>query len=443
LFALGKFGTNERAVDTLIRALQADTTEQRLELHAAAAMALGDTRHEKAVEPLLQALFEIPPIYQQVRAALTQVGEPVIPELIRVFEGKHEAINAFAKEHGFAENCNQAIGPGTQCQAPGNLKFKSAAVLGDLRAEQAVPVLLRGLDESSQVSFFDPQTGIPGPTSHTAILDALAKIGDQRAVERMRRYWTDRDTDDALRPLAVDKYSLTSRSSEGLSRLNAFMRDDGEEEDLRKAAALAVARLVTQENQLGALDEMIRRYRDATSEHEQKAENEEDEDRAARLRGQASGYRNFQRLFEQHKARALVGVKCSGNASCYVEILEMERDALIADLEERGLEGASELSSGDRSAFQLAARERAIIDLAKLGEEGRPALDALLARADTSDRTTREAILLALPQVAAKPCQQCEDRLDAVIEAQKDQTTLDLLTADTRIVKHYFSWAGR
>ena len=445
LFALGKFGESERAVDTLVRALQADPEDQRLELHAAAAMALGETRSERAIEPLLQALFEISPIYQQVRAALTQIGEPAIPELIRVFEGEHDEINEFAKEHGFAENCGQAIGPDTDCKAPGNLQFKSAAVLGDLRAEQAVPVLMSALGERSQVAFFDPQTGAPGPPSHEAILDALAKIGDERAIAPMRRYWTDRSTDDSIRPLAIDKYSMISRSHDGIGRLVAYMRDDSEEEDLRKASALALARLISEEGQLGSLDEMIGRYRDAREEHEQKAENEEDEDRAARLRGQASGYRNFQRLFEQHKARALIGTKCSGDASCYESILTMERDELIADLEERGLAGASDQGSSDRSALQLAARERAILDLAKLGEDGRPALDTLLepSLAGTSDRTTREAILIALPRIAPKPCDACEESLGEVIESQKDQSTLDLLTADTRIVKHYFSWAGR
>jgi hypothetical protein len=43
-----------------------------------------------------------------------------------------------------------------------------------------------------------------------------------------------------------------------------------------------------------------------------------------------------------------------------------------------------------------------------------------------------------MARVAKQPCDACATRLDEVVEKQKDQTTLDYLTADTRIVLNYF-----
>src|SRR5262249_6733886 len=91
----------------------------------------------------------------------------------------------------------------------------------------------------------------------------------------------------------------------------------------------------------------------------------------------------------------------------------------------------------------LARAERALLELGKLGEGATGQTDALLAGAETTERFVRQGILLALPRVAKLPCQKCADRLNQVIEKQADTTTLDFLTGETRIVYHYFLWAGK
>ena len=60
----------------------------------------------------------------------------------------------------------------------------------------------------------------------------------------------------------------------------------------------------------------------------------------------------------------------------------------------------------------------------------------------TSERIVREAILLALPRIAPLPCKECAASMDQVMDSQASQTTLDLLNTETKIVYHYFLWAG-
>ena len=89
-------------------------------------------------------------------------------------------------------------------------------------------------------------------------------------------------------------------------------------------------------------------------------------------------------------------------------------------------------------AYRIASVERALLELTKLGEKSRPALDKLLTHAESTDRIVRQGVLLAMVQAAERPCEKCEKRLRDIIEAQKDQSTLNLLTSDTRVVLHYF-----
>ncbi len=467
VFALGEFGENDQAFNTLVRVLEEDTDDQPIEVHGAAVMALGTTDREDAIQPLLAALFELPELYRQTRAALTGLGEPVIAELIRIFRGQHDEINELAKELGFAENCDRAMGPDTDCQAPGNLHFRSASVLGDMRANEAVPVLAEELGNDPEIAYFDDERGLRGPPSHQAILDALGKIGDPRAEGPLRRYWRDDDNQTGLRAFAMDKYSMVARSGESIGRLTSTMQEGNDE--LSNAAALAGARIISTEDRLAPYNQNIAEHRDEADELEAKAEElaeeaeelteqlDEDDDggealreraaerarQASQHRNRASNKRNSQRMYEQHKGRILVGIQCDGDASCYAELLTLEADELADELEELGLEGASDYDRGERSSLQVAARERALLDLAKMGDAASDALEAVLEIASTTNGTTRDAVLVALPQIAELPCDECRDRLDEIVESQRGQSRLSRITGNTRILKHYFTWAGR
>lgn len=449
--ALGAFGENPRAIDTLIKILTTDPKEQLPQLNAAAANALAVTGSEKAIEPLLVALFEIAPIYPQVRSALSRVGKPAIAELLKVFKGKHAKINELAKEHGFATDCDKEMGPNSKCKAPGNLKFKSAALLGDLRATKAVPALIAALGDSANVSFFDPKSGAPGPPDHNAILDALRNIGGPKAIDAVYDYMKASSTDDQTRPLAIDVYSMLSRDTKALKWLGDLFQDGSQEEQMRAAAALAYARLVRKKAQLKPIQKVIDMQLDKAKEWDAKAEkaekaaakakNEEEksekEEEKSNAEATASDYRGFAREYEQHKTRAMVGVECGDKPECYAEFLNLNGKGVVERLKIAN-HRKGDMKKQDMAAYRIAALERSLIELAKLGSKASGVVDDLLEHADSTDRIIRQGVNLALVQAAPKPCEKCVERLEAVIEEQKSQTTLDYLTADTKIVKNYF-----
>lgn len=456
--ALGKFDNEPRAVDALIGVLKEKLEDQLPELFAAAADALGETRNPKAVVPLIEAIYKIAPVYAQGRRALVAIGKPAIPELIKIFEGEHKEINALAKENKFNIHCDREMGPDSDCKAPTNLEFKSAALLGDLYAKEAVDPLVAGLKKPAQPAFFLPN-GAPGPTQHAAILDALRKINDPKAAEPVRAYWQDPNTDDVLRPFAIDVYSTLTTSTDSLGALGKLIKDDEQEEQVRMAAGQAYARLVRDPKEFEPLLYMIDRYKKEAAKfdkevqklepkHEQakkdKNQGKIDEvgQELAMAQARASGYRNYQRAFEQNLARAQVGIRCKQDAQCYAAIL----DETGADVGKKLSEHITDLdkwTEDEKANLKLAAAERALFELAKLGDKARPVMDQILKHVESPDRIMRQGTLLAMVHVAQLPCDKCIERLDEVIEQQKEDTKLGELTKDTQVARNYFLWAGR
>ena len=435
--ALGEFGSNARAVDTLIAILNTDPDEQPPQLNGAAANALAVTGSEKAVEPLIVALFELAPIYPQVRNALTRVGKPAVSELIKVFKGEHPKVEEIAKKNGFATDCGKAEGPGSTCIAPGNVTFKAAAILGDLRAKEAVPVLAAELGTPAKVSFFDPRTGAPGPADHNAILDALRNIGSADAAEAVYNYMRADSTDDLTRPIAIDVYSMITRDTKALDWLEKLFTDGEQEEQIRSAAALAYARLVRKKDELAPIQKVIDRQLSEAKASDAKAAKAKNDDDKANAEAVANDYRGFAREYEQHKTRAQVGILCGDDPACYADLIKSDSAALMSKLSVAN-HRAGEMKKQDQAFYRIAALERALLELAKLGEKARGSLPALLKHVDSTERIIRQGVLLAMVQVAPTPCPECVARLNEVITEQETQTTLDLLTADTKVVRNYF-----
>ena len=448
--ALGNFGRDDRAVETLIKVLRTDPLgdENRDNLEAAAsaarvrgaaANALGATKNPKALQPLLISMYEVDFIFPQVRGALTRMGAPAIPELVRVVEGKHDEINKFASERNFATDCSKGEGPGTRCIAPGALTYKAAIVLGDLHAKEAVPVLTAQLRKPARTSFFAPN-GVPGPPDHNGVLDALRKIGDPSAADTVLTYLKDPKTDDLTRPIAIDAYSMMTRDTEALPHLASEMKNDAQEvEEIRRSAGLAYARLVREKHQLEPLDFMIDRYAKEAAKQDDKAKAAKKREDKEEAESQANGYRDLSTLFWQHKVRALVGVACHDDPACYTKFLKLTPEQVIAELQ---LPDAAQMKKDAKDAYRIAAQERALLELAKLGPKASASLDALLALAESTERLIREGVLLAMVQVAPIPCDKCTARLDEVIKAQDDQDRLSFLTADTQVVRNYFAGAA-
>ncbi len=407
--SLGKLGPQDRSVDTLVEVLETPIEKQPIKVNAAAANALADAAHPRSVQPLLLAMFRIPPIYQQVRTALTAIGKPVEPELIKIFEGKHDAINAYAKEENFTE------------KAPGALKFNAATLLGDMRVRSAVPMLIKALKEEAKPSFFDPQTGQPGPTTHNAILDALRKIGDPKAADAVYDYWHTDGIKVQSKAIAIDVWSMLEPkpSEKQMSELEAIFSNKDEDQDLRLSSAMAYGRMAYKKSHVNAIQAVINKeFKGPADEADKKAKAETDPDKKADYEAERDSRRSYQVTFEEYVYRAEVGVECKDDPACYAKYLE-----------------ADDIRVGSPG---LARAERALLQIRKLGDKAKGVLPALLEHAASTERIVREGVLFALTSVAPAPCAECKARLEEVIGSQKDQTTLDYLTSDTRIVMFYY-----
>jgi HEAT repeat protein len=456
--ALGQFGDEPRAVDTLITVISADPKDQPVHLFAAAANALAEARSPKAVVPVIKAIYEIAPIYQQGRRAVIAIGKPAIPELLKVFQGEHKEINALAKKNEFNIDCNKEQGPESKCKAPTNLEFKSAALLGDLYAKEAAEVLAAGLKKKADPAFFQPN-GAPGPTQHTAILDALRKINDPKSAAAVRAYWQDPSTDDVVRPMAIDVYSMLTTETDALPALGKLIKDDDQEEQIRMAAGQAYGRLARDTKDFEPLTYMVDRYRKEATKYDKEAQKVEPKFEQAKkeknqakideygqelsaAQGRAAAYRNFQRAFEQHIARAYAGVRCKEDPKCYAGILDESGDDIgkkmgqyITDLDK--------WSPEEKANLKIAAAERALLELVKMDDKARPVMDTIMKQVESTDRITRQGTLLVMVHAAPLPCDDCIKRLDEIIDKQKDESTLAQLSAETQAVRNYFLWAGR
>ncbi|MCP4445793.1 MAG: hypothetical protein GY811_10690 [Myxococcales bacterium] len=442
--ALGGYGDNARAVETVIKVLETEAKRETLRLNAAAANALAESGSPSAIVPLLKALYEISPIYQQVRTAITTIGAPAVPELIKVFNGTHAKMNKLADKNNFAKDCDKGEGLGTTCIAPGNLRFKAATLLGDMRATEAIGTLTAALSEKPAVSFF-AQSGAPGPSDHNAIIDALRKMGAYASADVLSTYMKAEATDDMIRPLAIDAYSMLAKDTKALGFLKKALQDQGNEMPMRQASTLAYARLVKTDEEIAPIQAVIDLQLKNAKENLAKVGKAKTEGEKKDFTGKANDFFGFAREYEQHRTRARAGVVCKNDVACYQELLTLDAKGVVEKLKipNHHKDAASKpMKKQDMQTYRIAALERALLEIAKMGKAAEPAFKDLLKHAESTDRIIRQGVLLALVQVAPTPCNECVRRLESIITAQRAQTTLDNLTSDTRIVKNFFVSAG-
>lgn len=443
--SLGQYSDDPRAVSALIGILSQAPGNVPAPLLAVSALALAESRSPDAIEPLILTLFSSPALFSYCRRALINNGKPALTRLLAVFQGKDRVLETFARARQFNVRCKRAMGPDTDCRAPGNLQYKSALLIGDFYSAQAVKPLLAGLARPPVPAYY--QHGVAGPTQHTAILSALRNIGAPEAAARVWRYASARKTDDGIRPLAIDTYSFLETGTGKLRALARFIKDDKEDEPTRLAAGVAYGRLARSKNAYRPLVYMIDRYRKEADKNAADARAQAaagDREAASMAESRASGYRGFQRTFEYNLARAHVGVTCKRDPGCFTRMIDIEAEELAASMIEAGyLPDWDRWSKPEKSSLRSAAVERALIELRKLGPAASAVTDQLLEHADSTDRVVRQGVLQALVKVAPLPCDRCVARLGQVVEAQKDQSLLAALNVETQAVRGYFLWAGR
>src|SRR5262249_3584255 len=410
--ALGNF-RDPKIADVLIRILETDPDRQVIRLNAAAALALAESGDPKALPALINALYFMPAIFQQVRQALTRVGKPAIPVLLTLLQEKDPQIAQKAKDKGFDK------------KAPGNIVYKAALLLGDMRAKEAIPYLTAALKTESKVAYYDERSGAPGPTTHDAILGALRLIMDPGAAPAVRAYMVDPKTYDGTRPTAIDVYSMLAQDDASLRGLVKFIKDGKEEQPIGLSAIIAYGRLARSKDQEKLLADLASTYEQRVTRAEERAKGARTDEQKATVEDERQVAAYWRDAANESRQRIGIAVECGRDPACYAKALPPT------------------VKNFKIGSPNLARAERALLEIGKLGESANGQTDALLAGAETTERFVRQGILLALPRVAKLPCQKCADRLNQVIEKQSDTTTLDFLTRDTPLVYHYFLWAGK
>jgi HEAT repeat protein len=408
--ALGGFN-DPTAIDTLIKVLSADPADQDIRLHAAAALALAESGNPKALPALAKAAF-VGPIFNQVRAGFSRGGKAAIPVAIEIFDGKQADVLALAKEKKWEAQV-----------VPGVMGYIGAILLGDLRATEALPKLIGALEKPA----IPIQVGATATNVH-GVIQALRLIGGPKAAEALYAFMTKADLDKAVFLAdTINAYSMIADDTKALPFLEKIIVDeDPAMMQARVAAAIGYARLgktkadedaykrllAGQEKRGKELDADIKSGRGDDAKNDQaKLDNE-----------------NLVKVMNESVARLDIGVKCTADAdppTCYAKTLS-----------------ADDLAVGKPG---LPRAERAMLELGKMGDKGAKALDTLLdpKNAGSDQRFVREPLLMALTRIAPLPCKQCAEKLEKVIEGQSQQTTLDDLNRETRLVYHYFLWADK
>ncbi|MCS7265295.1 MAG: HEAT repeat domain-containing protein [Armatimonadetes bacterium] len=181
LRTIGKPATN-----LLIKAAQSKDPLQRW----GAVAALGETGEPKAVPILLRALRDEDENVRAVAAA--SLGKlryaRAAPQLIRALADKSERVQAHAEWalENIGEEAIPAIMEGAKKTAT---KLRAFRLLGRLKAKEAVPVLIEGLNDRK-------------PEIRSMAAWALGEIGDQRAVEALERTLDDK-VDEVRREAAL------------------------------------------------------------------------------------------------------------------------------------------------------------------------------------------------------------------------------------------------
>lgn len=510
--ALGQFGNNSRAVDTLINTLDADPELERIEIFGAAVNALADARSTKAIIPLMMTMNKKPGLFQQVRRALIAIGPEVIPELHKTLKGEHKELNDLAKQLKLNVKCPKRngteaerqipVGPESQCRGPAQLEYFAAQLLGDLYAgdKTSLELLRAELKKEPMPAFFTPAGD--GPSSHEAALIALRRIRptDDDTIKAVKDYWVAKSTFDSIRPMAMDVYSyIAKEDKDALQKLGEYIIDGDNEPQMRMAAGAAYARLVYSADQFSiavpkiykpaerkkrsqpiqymidhnkekadALEKKVTPLQDKYDELKKdfdkktvayKGTKGADADKLGKeltalkekidklgaekspLEGNLKYYTDLYQNFEQHLARAEIGINCGSKLDCYMDIIDKKGEDIVKGL--KLVKAPKEGWTKDQyDVFKIVASERALLELMKMREKVRPQFDKILEMAETTERVMRESILMIMVHSAELPCKKCVERLDAIIEDQQDNSTLRQLTMDAQAVRNYFLWAG-
>jgi len=441
----------------------------------AAVNALADARDPAATRALVLAMYRTPELFVQIRRALVATGPTARDAVLAVLADKRgdipDAVAKLVRDRKLDRYCgDKGDLPPAQCQPVAARDFYAAVVLGDFYDPAGVPALLAVLKKpAAPAYYFDEEAG---PTQHTAVFDALRKIGAVSAKDAVLAMWRGKKDPGALttRILAVAAYPFVTRDATGVDELGAIAADNGADDNLRIEAATAFARLSRSERDITILQGLAQKYFDAAAKKRTEADGKPKQDAdkadAEYARAKAAGgkdddlkvakkkhrdaiapykaldaaakaYKGYARMFQTHIARIAVALRCKDELACYARTLALPPDdaakqlaSYIADLKD--------WTADEKVGLLEGTIERSMIELAKAGAKAESFTEALLDSAKSDDRIIRQSILLALPKIAKLPCSSCETKLDLALQAGAGKASLGDLQVETQMVRNYF-----
>jgi hypothetical protein len=464
--------------------------------------ALGELRVAGSAKVLVPLLYTTPELNTQSRRAIVASGPGAVDELRSVLRGEHAEINRLFRERSLDRYCgDKGDTPKDRCQKVAAMDFYAAIVLGDLHDQRAVPDLLAALKRPPLPPYYvDDQ---PAPmTQHSAIFDALRKLGAAEAAAPLRTLWMKRDADLMTRVGAIGAYPFTARDDAGIDELGKIAADNAADDGLRQEAATAYARLARDPKRIAIVIELAKKYLEASAKKRLEADGKpkreadaadadfakakaaldasktkllaitrdsnsttaqikaattdakkvEDGFKQAKKthRDKTSAFKNldsaskaylgYARMFQTHAARIEIAIRCKDDVGCYGASLSLTADDAARNVAPY-IKDVTAWSTDEKLGLVEAAVERAMIELGKRGANAEAQTALLLDHAGSDQRLVRQSILFALPKIAKLPCASCVAKLDLAIAAGQGKTTLGDLTIETTILRNYFVWA--
>jgi hypothetical protein len=480
------------------RAMVGERFELALVTAGAAINALAELRAETATGALVLALYRLPELNIQIRRALVAGGPGAAAELRKVLRGQHDAVNQLVRTRHLDRYCGDR--GDAPCQPVSAMDFYAAAALGAFHDAGAVPDLLAALKRPAAPAYYIDDAA--GPLQHAAIFDALRTLGAPEAAPVLRALWRDPKQELALRIGAAGAYAFAVRDATGTDELGAIAADNRAEDELRQEAAVAYARLARDRRAITLLQELAKRYLDASAKKRQEADRAKpradaadkeldaakqkvdaaktdllrmtkdptasaDQIRAATAATKqleadlktakqahrekvrpfketnlaATAYLGYARMFQMHIARVEIAMRCKEDLACYATSLRLTPEQAAKNVSPYIADVFSWKPDETRGLIAAAA-DRALLEIGKRGAAAQELAPVLLIELATEDRTIRQGILRALPLIAKLPCPTCVEKLDLAIQAAEGKTTLRELTAETTLLRNYFVWAG-
>jgi hypothetical protein len=370
----------------------------------------------QAIPALTKALF-IQAIFNQVREALTRVGKPSIDPMIALVQEQDQAINEMFVTKGWDTKDKDG---NVQQKFPGNKINKAAQILGDLKAVKSVPVLLGLLK--------DPKKS----NGHAGVMQALRAIDDPTSAPALRAYYLDKNNDDGLKALAIDVFSMVSPDSPPTELLDyadgKVPTDDPDiKQNMMTYSLIAYGRLGRTKADEAAVEDRLKQWQAKVDGFKAKvAAAKKDSPEQQQAQNDLDSATNMLGMWTDAKSSIDVAIECTDKADCYTKYLNPPKNP-----------------DPNKPDPGLPKAIRSLLELARLGQKAQTALDGLLTAAGSPQRLIREGVFIALPRVAPTPCQKCVEKLEKIIDQQKDDTTLSLLVAETRISDNYFLGANK